>query len=104
MERSIPFCYVRISNSLDVSSLHEIRESYDVASPDGVYPNEEDAPQFRQAINQLAPHLRELTMRMLKCMAIALGITAKVAPPNTDINLSNTIGLLCFFFLFRFGR
>ncbi len=58
--------------SLDVSSLHEIREAYDVASPDGVYPDEH-APEFRKAINELAPELRELTIRLLKCMALALG-------------------------------
>ena len=55
-----------------MSSLHEIREAYDVASPDGVYPDEH-APEFRKAINELAPELRELTIRLLKCMALALG-------------------------------
>jgi isopenicillin N synthase-like dioxygenase len=59
---------------LDVSSLHEIREAYDIASPDGVYPDEH-APEFRKTIKELAPELRELTIRLLKCMAHALGKT-----------------------------
>lgn len=58
---------------LDVSSLHEIRESYDVASPDGIYPDQH-APEFRKAINKLAPQLSELTTRLLKCMALALDL------------------------------
>lgn len=63
---------ISILNSLDTSARHEIRESYDVASPDGLYPDEH-APEFRQAINDLAPPMCELTFRLLKCMALALG-------------------------------
>jgi hypothetical protein len=58
--------------SLDTSARHEIRESYDVASPDGLYPDEH-APEFRQAVNDLAPPMCELTFRLLKCMSLALG-------------------------------
>ncbi len=57
---------------MDTTARHEIRESYDVASPDGLYPDEH-APEFRQAINDLAPPMCELTFRLLKCMALALG-------------------------------
>lgn len=55
-----------------MSSLHEVRESYDVASPDGVYPDEY-APSLRKSICKLAPELCQLTIRLLKCMALALG-------------------------------
>ncbi|KAI9563505.1 hypothetical protein GHT06_010968 [Daphnia sinensis] len=58
---------------LDTSARHEIRESYDVASPNGLYPDEH-APEFRQAINDLAPPMCELTLRLLSCMALALGL------------------------------
>lgn len=58
-------------NSLDASSTHEIRESYDIASSDGAYPDEH-APEFRKAVNELAPDLTELTLRVLKCMALSL--------------------------------
>lgn len=57
---------------MDTSSLHEIRESYDVASPDGIYPDEH-APDYRKAVVELSPELCELTIRLLKCMALALG-------------------------------
>lgn len=59
-------------NSLDKSALHEIRESYDVSSPIGIYPDEH-APEFRVAVNELAPPMCELTLRLLRCMAVALG-------------------------------
>ena len=58
--------------SLDAGSLHEIRESYDVASYDGIYPDDH-APEMSRAIHHLAPDLCKLTIRLLKCMAIALG-------------------------------
>lgn len=51
----------------------EIRESYDIhCLQDGVYPDEE-VPQFRQAAEELAPKLCQLTMVLLKCMALGLG-------------------------------
>lgn len=58
---------------MDRNASHEIRETYDVSSPDGVYPDEH-APEFRQAVNILAPSLCELTLRLLRCLALALGM------------------------------
>lgn len=58
---------------LDVSSLHEMRESYDVVSNNGLYPDE-DAPEFHQAVDRLVPQLVDLTIRLLKYMALALGM------------------------------
>ena len=74
--------FIALVFSLDVSSLHEIREAYDIASPDGIYPDKH-APEFRKAITELAPELRELTIRLLKCMALALGKTISFFPSET---------------------
>lgn len=61
-------------NRLDVGNLHEIRESYNIMSLDGEFPSEEDAPGFRESIKNLLEEFRELAIRLLKCLAIALGI------------------------------
>ena len=55
-----------------MSSLHEVRESYEVSSFKGLYPDE-DAPEFHQAVDRLVPQLVDLTIRLLKYMALALG-------------------------------
>ena len=57
---------------MDAASLHEIREAYDVSSYDGIYPDDH-APELGQAIRHLVPDLSQLTLRLLKHMAIALG-------------------------------
>ncbi len=59
-------------SSLKDSSVHEIREAYDVTSPSSIYPDE-CAPEFRQDVCELSASLRELTLNLLKCMALALG-------------------------------
>lgn len=58
--------------SLEDSSVHEVREAYDVTSPTGFYPDN-SVPQFRPAICELAQSLCQLTVDLLKCMALALG-------------------------------
>lgn len=59
--------------SLESSNRHEIREAYDVTSLDGSFPDQE-APQFRNSVVRLVPALCQLTFRLLRCMAHALGI------------------------------
>lgn len=65
-------CVFFLLNSLDPTCRQEIRESYDVSSADGVFPDEH-APEFHQAIEELGPKLCHLTIRILNCMALALG-------------------------------
>jgi hypothetical protein len=60
------------SSSLESNNRHEIREAYDVTSLDGFFPDE-DAPEFRRSVVAIIPPLRQLTHRLLKCFAIALG-------------------------------
>jgi isopenicillin N synthase-like dioxygenase len=57
---------------LENSSVHEIREAYDVTSPTSRYPDDR-VPQFRLAVCELANSLRQLTNNLLKFMALALG-------------------------------
>jgi isopenicillin N synthase-like dioxygenase len=57
---------------LENSSVHEIREAYDVTSPISRYPDDR-VPQFRLAVCELANSLRQLTNNLLKFMALALG-------------------------------
>jgi len=54
----------------------EVRESYDVdilEGPDTYFPDE-DAPLFRDAIVKLAAKTRELSLRILKVMALSLDL------------------------------
>lgn len=53
---------------------HKFRESFDITglSDDLVFPDE-FVPQFRQAAQDLAPKLCQLSHLLLKCMAVALG-------------------------------
>ena len=48
-----------------------MREAYDITSLDSFFP--EQQPEFRQTISQLVPQLCRLSLRLLKCLAIALG-------------------------------
>lgn len=55
------------------ANFREIREAYDVTSLDkSLYPDEY-APAFRSTINELVPQLKELALRLLKCLALGLG-------------------------------
>jgi len=58
---------------LDPNARQEIRESYDVSSPQGRFPDD-FAPEFHKAVDLLGPQLCELTIRVLKYMALALGL------------------------------
>jgi len=58
---------------LESTNRHEIREAYDVTSMNTGFDGQE-YPQFRKSIECILPQLSELTLRLLKCLAIALGL------------------------------
>jgi len=59
---------------LESKSTHEIREAYDVTSMDVGFDNKEH-PEFFNSIHRILPELSELSRRLLRCLAIALGTT-----------------------------
>jgi len=58
---------------LESKSTHEIREAYDVTSMDVGFDNKEH-PEFFNSIHRILPELSELSRRLLRCLAIALGL------------------------------
>ena len=58
--------------SLESKNLHEVREAFDITSLDSFFPDK-DHPEFRQTISELLPKLCQLSIRLLRCLALALG-------------------------------
>jgi len=58
---------------LESKSSHEIREAYDVTSMDPGFDDKEH-PEFWKSINRILPELCELSRRLLRCLAAALGL------------------------------
>ena len=59
--------------SLESKNRHEVREAYDITSLEGRFPDEQ-LPEFRQTVSQLVPELCRLSHRLLKCLALAIGL------------------------------
>jgi len=58
---------------LENKSSHEIREAYDITSMDAGF-NCKEHPEFWKSIHQILPELSKLSQRLLRCLALALGL------------------------------
>lgn len=74
----------------DNKVLQEIRETYDVQSLNGTFPDE-DAPEFRRSVTAIMPDLCRLTQRLLLCLSKALGL-AEDFLANQHVNMFDGSG------------
>ncbi|XP_046641102.1 UPF0676 protein C1494.01-like isoform X2 [Daphnia pulicaria] len=58
---------------LESKNLHEVREAYDITSLDSFFPDKHQ-PEFRKTVSELVPKLCKLSHRLLRCLAVALGL------------------------------